>query len=500
MKRKDGINNIFYSLLGQFITILLGILVPKLFVETLGSEVNGLLQTINQVFACFTLIEAGIGTATIQALYRPVATEDRPGINAILSATSRYYKKVAVIYLAALLAFGVIFCFAVRSALPKAVIFGVVFFTGFNSVINFTVQEKYKLLLDVSGKKYITTNTMTTITVLSYAAKIALLLMGYNILIIQMSYFFINLLQVFIISAYVKKRFPWLDMSVPPDYPAIAKKNSVMVHQFSGLVFSNTDVLILTVVCGLGVASIYSMYKLIASMLSTLFTNVSSGLTFILGQTYSTDVKLFKVRIDVFNAAYQAFGFAVCTVAYIFYLPFMRLYTAGFDQNYIFPRLPLLFLAIELFNVVRTSSNNTINMAGHFKETQWRSLLETGINLSTSIVLVFYLGIEGVLYGTILALLYRSNDMILYANHVILRRSAWGTYKVTLLNIALMAGLSYLSRFIPYDMSGYVSLLIGAALTGIAVLPIFYGTVFLCCPRERRVVLQFLGSLRRGGK
>ncbi len=73
---------------------------------------------------------------------------------------------------------------------------------------------------------------------------------------------------------------------------------------------------------------------------------------------------------------------------------------------------------------------NTISFAQHFRQTQWRSVLESGINLSVSICAVLLLrgrtelsGIYGVLIGTIAALLYRSNDMILYANRRILHRS-----------------------------------------------------------------------------
>ncbi|PWM44239.1 MAG: sugar isomerase [Clostridiales bacterium] len=496
MKGKDGVNNVLYAILGQAITLVLGILVPKLFVENLGSETNGLMQTINQVFACFTLIEAGIGVTTVQSLYRPVATDDKYGINAILSATNKYYKKVSVVYLIALLIFASIFGISVRSQFGFYMVFGVVFFTGLNSVINFALQEKYKLLLDASGKKYITTNTQTLITTLSSVAKIVLLLMGFNILGIQISFFIINLLQVLIISLYVKKHYKWIDMSTPPDYTAISQKNSVMVHQFSSLVFANTDVLILTMVCGLSISSVYSMYKLIMSMLSTLFNNVSSGLTFILGQTYSTDKELYKTRINVYDAAYQTFGFSLATVTYIFYMPFMKLYTAGFDQNYLFNNLPLLFIIIELLVVVRNAGLNTINVAGHFRKTQWRSLLETGINLTISSILVFKLGITGVLLGTIIALFYRTNDVIIYSNRKILGRSPWNTYKITLINASLMTVLVFVSRYIPFVTNGYIGLIISAGLTSLVIIPLFYAVVFALCGKERRTIINFVRSYK----
>lgn len=92
-KQKDGFKNIMFAIISQVITLVFGFIVPKLLIEHLGSESNGLMQTINQIFSYFTLIEAGIGTATIQSLYQPITNDDKNEINSILSATNNYYKK-----------------------------------------------------------------------------------------------------------------------------------------------------------------------------------------------------------------------------------------------------------------------------------------------------------------------------------------------------------------------------------------------------------------------
>lgn len=58
-----------------------------------GSEANGLIASIVQIISYFALLEAGVGAASLQALYKPVAGNDRSHINSILAATSSYYKK-----------------------------------------------------------------------------------------------------------------------------------------------------------------------------------------------------------------------------------------------------------------------------------------------------------------------------------------------------------------------------------------------------------------------
>lgn len=86
----------------------------------------------------------------------------------------------------------------------------------------------------------------------------------------------------------------------------------------------------------------------------------------------------------------------------------------------------------------RRTSSQIINFAGHFKQTQVRSIIESVINLTVSLVLVFKIGMYGVLVGTIAALLYRTNDVIIYANWNILGRKPWKTYRRWIQNTVVM--------------------------------------------------------------
>ena len=111
---------------------------------------------------------------------------------------------------------------------------------------------------------------------------------------------------------------------------------------------------------------------------------------------------------------------------------------------------------------------NTINYAGHFKATSRYSLIESGINLSMSLIGVYFLGIYGVLLGTIAALAYRTNQIILYSNHKLLKRSAKKTYSIYVVNICMFLLTQGLFNWI-FDVSwinSYVRFFaIGAACT-----------------------------------
>ena len=72
MNSTKGLKNITYGMLSQFITIALGIIIPRLVLVNLGSEANGLLNSTASILSYMSLLEAGVGTATLQALYKPI--------------------------------------------------------------------------------------------------------------------------------------------------------------------------------------------------------------------------------------------------------------------------------------------------------------------------------------------------------------------------------------------------------------------------------------------
>ncbi|MGO5387290.1 hypothetical protein ACTQXK_07330 [Catenibacterium mitsuokai] len=429
MNVRRSFYNIFFGMLSQIISIALGIIIPRLVLVSLGSESNGLLSSVNQALVYLSLLEAGIGTATLQALYKPVAEEDKSSINQIMAATNIYYKRVGLYYFIATLSLAIIYPIVVKSGLSYFTIFSVILLSGLSQVINFFFQGKYRILMQVEGKNYILTNLGTIINVFTSISKIILLLLGCDIIVLQLMYFIFSLLQMIYIMKYIKKNYKWLDLSVTPNYDAISQKNSVLIHQISGLIFQNTDVLILTVACGLKVVSVYSMYVMLFGMIGTTISTINSGVSFAMGQAYNTDKKKFNILYNAFETYNMSLTFSLYCVATIFIIPFLKLYTAGVtDINYFDKLLPYLFVATYLLSNGRSAAQRVIEYAGHFKLTQDRSIIESAINVVVSLVGVVKFGIYGVLLGTIAALLYRTNDMILYSSKRLLKRSPSKTY------------------------------------------------------------------------
>ena len=460
-KGKRATYNFMFGILAQVLTVVLGVVVPRLVLTSYGSEVNGLINTVTQVYSYMGLLEAGVGLATVQALYKTISQNDRNATNRVLAATNSFYHKTGIAYLAAIVGFSILFPLIVSTEVPTVTVVLIIVFNGLGSVINYFFQGKYLLFLQAEGKTYVQTGITMATNLFRNVAKIVLMAMGMDVVFVQAISMLVSLIQMIYITLYIKRNYKWMDLSVKPDYDSISQSRNVLVHQISSLIFNNTDMIILSAVCGLKVTSVYSMYAMLFGMIGSFLSTLSSSVTFALGQVFNSDKNRYIKLHDCFEVYYMAIVFGLYSVANFFILPFLKLYTNGVnDVNYIDSYLPLLFISTYLLSSGRTSSNSVINFAGHFRQTQWRSILEAVINLTVSLISVHFFGIYGVLFGTVAALLYRSNDMIIYSNRKILKRSPIKTYRRWITDLVLFAAILFTDRFIVLSLDSYIKIVL----------------------------------------
>ena len=459
MRAKRCFFNAFSGLFSQFVSVALGVIIPRLVLVQLGSEANSLLSATQQALVYLDLLESGIGTAALQALYKPAAEQDRAAVSGIFNAIRREYAKIGIAYAALVCGLSVLFPLFIKTELPFFTVLLTVLLGGMGQAVRFLLQVKYRVLLQAEGRGYVLINANLLLTVSISIGKIILLISGLSLIAVQLLCFLCGLLQTALLTLYAKKQYSWLNRAVPPDTTATAQHRAVLVHQISGLIFQNTDVLLLSVVCGLKTTSVYSMYVMLFGMVGTAVSAINGSVSFVLGQTYHTDRAHFLRLYRAFETYNMALTFALYLTADVFILPFLKLYTAGVtDISYLDLVLPHLFVCTYLLSNGRAAAQRVI---------------ESVINLLISLLLVVPLGMYGVLIGTIAALLYRTNDMIFYASHKLLYAPARRTYRKFLCNGVLFVLLWFSAKALPLPLNSYPALLLSAAVFCIFSLLLF---------------------------
>lgn len=437
MDRKDS--RIKYNLLSgviyQVVLIVLSFILPRLYLENFGSEVNGVLSTIKQIFTYMSLIELGVGLATTQALYKPVAEKNYIATSSVLSATNRYYFKTGVVYSVIVVFIAVIYAYVIPTSINSHVLFTIIILNAIPSLFSYFVQAKYRILMEVDGRKYIITNSETVLQLLCNIGKILVLVLTDSLVLIQLVYCILALVQLIYLYVYAKRKYTWLDLKTEPNYKAISQKNSVLVHQLSAMVFNNTDIILLSVLCNFKVVSVYTIYNIFFSQMQSFITSIVSGFSFALGQLFQVDKDKFNKVYNVYETFYIMATFIIYTLMAVFLLPLVQIYTGGInDANYTNVYLVFLFVLMNLLSNGKLPSNHVLEYSGKFEQTRSHAIIEMVINIVVSVFAIIKFGICGAIFGTIIALIYRGTMMIYYANKKVLERSIFNTYKLWIIN------------------------------------------------------------------
>ncbi len=432
--------NVISGMVYQVVLIALGFLLPRLYLENFGSEVNGVLSTIKQIFMYMSLLEAGVGLATTQALYKPLAEGDRQKTGAILAATHKYYVRTGVIYALIVLFIAALYAFVIPTGIHSFVLFAIVLLNAIPALFSYFIQAKYRILMEADGRKYAINNAETLLQLSSNLCKILVLLLTDSLILIQLVYCILAVLQLGWLYGYAKTRYKWLNLKTLPDYNAIAQKESVLVHQISAMVFNNTDILLLSVLCDFKVVSVYSIYNIFFSQVQTFITSITSGFSFALGQMFHADTESFNRYYNVYETFYLMATFIVYTLMAVFLLPLIQIYTGGIrDAEYTNAPLVFLFVLMNLLACGKLPVNHVLEYAGKFKETRSHAIVEMTVNIAVSVAAILKWGICGAVFGTVAALIYRAVMMIAYANRRVLNRSVWQTYRLWVINGAVFA-------------------------------------------------------------
>lgn len=454
--------NMIVSILARLVTLVTGIVLQREILLAYGSTFNGLTSFIGQVMSYLVLLEAGLGAASMQALYQPLATGNWNKVSGILIATGREYRKISAIFLGSLVAIAAIFPFVVKDQVEYWISSLLMLVIGGSYIISYVMGGKYKTLLMADRKIYILYWLDIFANIMSCILRIAALRMGYNIVAVQ----FINLLFALVKNAvyalYVRKKYGQVNYHAKPDFKAVSKRWNVLIHSLAGIVVNHTDIMILTMFSSLKVVSVYSVYNMVFGQLSTLIQG-----TFMqapqanFGNLYNSDKEKYEETYSVYEWVIHMLLFVVSTIALIMITPFIVVYTDGItDITYVDSALPILFSLILLLNQIRIPALLCINASGDFKETQNGAIIEAALNITVSLFLYFMtpLKMKGLLLGTVISYLYRTIDVYFYTyKHILKFTTLSGLLHKLFINLCTMGLLYFVFVFkYPIHVSNFL--------------------------------------------
>ena len=472
------ISNLFL----QAVTAVCGFILPPLIVGTFGSETNGMVTSITQFIAYLNLVEAGIGAASIAALYKPIAENNVSKVNGILSAARKFYFRSGLVFSLGIVLLAFLYPLVIGNQVDRLASFFMVLVLGISGSAEFFLIGKYRVLLTSDKKLYVISFLQSIALALNTAIAVLLIKLNFGIVAVKLSSSLIYLSRFLVLYFYVKRNYKDFSFYGDADTKAISQSKNALVHQISGFLVFNSPVIILTVLCGLKEVSVYSVYALVFCAINNLVGSFSTGIQSFFGESM---VKDSSVRFKKFYSDYETLFFSVLfwlyACAYILIIPFMSLYTSKMtDAQYIRPELAALMVVSGILMNLRNPGGQLINAAGHFKQTQFRSIAESTVNIASSLVFTLLLGINGVVIGSICSSFYRGIDVVVYANRHILSRKSIGSFVKILLISAVFFGMSFIFKRIHFDFSSWSRWIFNASIVAFAFfIPVAAACVYL---------------------
>lgn len=407
-RKKSVIKTALTGIIFNVISILLGFITQKVFIARLGIEYSGINSLFNSIIGILTMADIGVSSAVILNLYKPLANNDTKKVSALMN----FYHKGCLLIGSIIL----IGCLLITPFIPNIVgktsvdVNLYLVFIIFGSTASLSYFLNYKRPLLLADQKAFLINITTSITsLLTYSAKILILLTIADYYLFLVSVVFFRIIENTIINLIVDKRYPYLkEKGKLSKAIVIDIKKKIFAsafHNMGSYVVFSTDNIVLSSFFGVGITGIYSNYSLILnsskSLVSQIFTGISASFGNIRANEGRNYLYVMTKRIMLLNFWISG----IVSIALYYCLnPFISIWLG---PDYSFDPITVFALCLNFFlTSIRASGDAVLSAGGILYENRFMPIIEASINIVSSIILAKLIGISGVFIGTVISNLF----------------------------------------------------------------------------------------------
>ena len=423
MDKKKLKYNTILILINQIVAVMVGLIVPRMLLNTYGSMVNGYVYSISQMLSVITYFDFGISAVAQAAMYKPLVEKNEYQISIIYQAVKRYFRILGgflIIYIGVLCVY---YSSSYSDKFSEAYTVGLVLSISFGMIGQYVSGITDQVLLAADQKIYIYTFVNLVTLLLNAGITYIGIINNFSIQGVKLMASCIFLIKPVILRIIVSNNYRIKKIkNIPKD--AIPQKWNGLIQHIASTLTLSLDTIVLTFLSTLQNVSIYNIYVFPLNGLQTLVTGIGGGYKSFFGQALVSDNKKYiNYEFRKYEYLFHVFSIIVGGVSLSMIVPFVLLYTSGVNdadyENYPFAILIVLAYSIV---ILRSPYTTLINAAGHFKQTQKHCLIEVMLNIILSFSLVKMCGITGVAIGTLVSVTYRLIVSVSYLRVNIINR------------------------------------------------------------------------------
>lgn len=423
MRTKKAIYNILFSIVYQIVSILCGLILPRLILSAFGSTYNGVISSATQFLSMISLLNIGIAGATRVALYKTLANNDKLGTSRIMKATSKYMHKVGICVIVYALVLSIIYPYISHNNLSYIENSMLIIIISIATFAEYFFGLSNSTLIWADQRGYIISIVNIVSTIMNTILSAILIVFGQSIFMVKLVSSCVFLVAPLILQIYVNKKYQLIKECVP-DYGAIKGRGAVAFHSVANIIHNNTDLLILTLFTDAKEISVYTVYYLVVGKIKSVMNAFTSGLEAAFGNMWAKgEYDTLKNRFEILEYVLYSFTMIIFSCVGVLLVPFVQIYTIGVtDTNYILPTLAMLITLAEGMYCIREPYLILVQATGNYEATKFGALCEAVLNIIVSVVLVSFIGINGVIIGTFVANFFRTTQFSIFVYRNILHK------------------------------------------------------------------------------
>ncbi len=471
LARKTSIIN----LAARIITMVVQFVTRKMLIQYLGVEYLGLNSTLAQLLGTLSVSELGIQAVIIFKLYKPLAEDDKDGINKIMSVYRSLYRYVFLFISAgSIVMIPFLKLFITKVEIPFWVIVLSWLIMAATTAVSYLLSYNYAIIT-ADQKLYLITCVESVLRVVFGGLSILALLLARDYFV----FLAINLLCTVSvnISYYIlrKRYYPWLTLSKPEkgDYKDILiTVKDGFSGKLSAYIFNSTDNIVISAFLGTALVGMFGNYSTIVVSMTLIMSSLINPIQAIIGNYL---VKANKDQLPGFVINYTYVVYLICSVLFIptFLLvdDFVCLFYGS--KFKITPVIVILMAIDKYISFALISVCSILDAAGQFKVQKKMYFIGAMLNIGLSLIGVAVIGLPGILIGTIIGHLYYwwTGYNKCYTEVIAADRDAKLGYikysvKLTVIYSLISVGLYLLFHYLRLEYSIVNFLIKGAAAVG----------------------------------
>lgn len=283
MRKKRLAYNTISSFTFQITTIICGFILPRLILNTFGSNVNGLVNSITQFLGIISFLELGVGAVVQSALYKPLAEKKQNDVSKIISSANKFFRKLAQILTVYVIGLVIFYPMLAAKEYDFWYITTLIVAISISSFAQYYFGIVNRLLLTADQRGYVQYTAQTIAVIGNTVACYLLIMLGSSIQVVKLTTSIIYLIQPFVIYLYVRKHYQ-IDTKIKYDKEPIPQKWNGIAQHVAAVILDGTDTVVLTLFATLSDVSIYSVYFLVVKAVKQLFMSMTNGITSLIGE------------------------------------------------------------------------------------------------------------------------------------------------------------------------------------------------------------------------